>query len=738
MCGDPADDDDYYYYEDDVNNNPGCSGCYHCQHNQSVFLPRYYGSNEGFCIYDRNKVPMSIVNYAAAGLTAFMFTSLIVVKLFPSKLQRVCIRRTSSVIRTDEADVSSEIVNATENNGPLLEDYNRETGTLGSDSDSNLGMPKLEKESFNDCIIGGSSNRETAVRDLRRMSYWPWELVTCWSVYGSLDMLLFFACMGYMGIISAFAFADHGYTWGDYHTSFPLFLILLGFCGFRMGYVVSKYFSLALEIFHKFSFDNLLLGVTVNSLGVCNNGSTSCTLSTRVDGAEKAAQSDRSPPDHISSCELGHVHAPTSTCKVHRTTWKTFLNTMKTFFTYAPEFIQALQICSPLLTPYIVYHVNNGYQVLGHSGFLAFKIPNLDVFGDKSDIKFVFFLTCGITVTVSLFVAMVLPVCVGEPWAMTILKLSRQAVTIANYEARKHRVCDIRCHCYCCCCRCRCCDCCCCCGSCPCVSRAWMKLLDMLIRVVKRNERETGRPWVKHLFFTIKKCADLSFIPIIIHLAGLFINSSLYPGLYMSAAWYIGTMVTIICLYLLYTLVYSFSAALISIHDQAAKYSSTRSKPTDDKTQLFIHPRFLYKMIWARLAVIVLSAESRSHTSSIYAILAPSNLHVRIFLVTILWWVVLAHAELLKSTWQWCKRQWQKGTPYHAYRSHHSSLTYPTNVKWFNVRHRAAWTFVALVSTLILVEYFVWLSPAALVIWISFLFTLVLTVTEYSIMYFKL
>lgn len=710
--------------------NPGCFSCSECSQAGAVYLPDHYGTQQGFCTYQPAH-SMPPVNYAAPIVAVALLVGLIGLKLFRWKCSKGFQTHTSNLGIIGEAqkslascDTLSETQSFSSIDCQLLEDEaSKENIRLGSKPHLTHRAVKLEQQRLDDYAIRGNEYRETIVRDLVRKHYWPWELLAFWRLYGPLD---FFLLLLFLAIITFFlVYVEAGIT------LFLMPLMLLAIIGFRVGYLVTKYFSLALETFHHLSLDDLVFGMTGSYPERFNIDSTAKSRPVNIDGVEMEGL------DTSSRCETESRNRLSKTECLPFSLRRALKNAITSMFTYAPEFIQALQICLPVLTPYISHRVNNGHTVSNHSGFLVFKIPNVDVLGNvDSGIKFAIFMCGGIVMTALLSVSILLPLFLGEPWAVTILKLSRQAVETATYEITEHQVCGIRWF-----------------WIFSCIPHGLRKILDVLVRSI--NTSGNSSAWVKKLFFAIKKFADISFIPLIIHLVGVFIDEDMYPGLQLQFGWAIVVVFISVFLYLLYTLVYSFSAALISIQEHVDMQSSTkRGEP------FLLHPRFLYKMIWARLAVIVLSTDS-GHRTEWYQYFQPSNLHVRVYAVLILWWIVIAHAELLKSVWprlQKCARCRsdlhqqnvnsanfdssnllnRNYTSHAGSRSLHRSLKYPTNVQSFNLRHRGALIFVALFSTLVLLDYFVTLRPVVLMCWTALIFSVVLTVTECLIMYLDL
>lgn len=628
-----------------------------------------------------------------------------------------------------------------------------------TDSRSVCETFQLANQRFDECNIRGNGYRAATLRQLMRENYWRWELVALWCLYGPLDFILFSLVV----FISLMTWI-HGIPYGDYMllTFAEVVMIVFTLIGFRMGYLVTKYFNLALGVFHDSSLDELIFGMTENPLATFNIDTTVAGNTGGVQAVElvrtSCASYESSPCVHDHHKRADNT---TDTSGGSQTCCCTLMNGITSFALYVPEFVQTLQICLPVLMPYIVHHPNDGYPVSDHSGFLVFKIPNIDVFGNlDSQIKFAVFLYSGIVITVLLFFSILLSLCLREPWAVTILKLSQQAVAIAAYDLSEHRICGVRLF-----------------WIFSCIPHGLSKLLNMLIDVCPSHNPANDRVWVKRFFFAMKKCLDLSFIPLISHLVEFFLgktgdSNDNYDDdddedavLGVPVQGVTETPFVIVCIFLLYTLVYSFSAAFISVQDHVGDHPSTRREE-----KLLLHPRFLYKMIVARWAVILLATDAAANSGALFK---SSNLHVRIFMVIILWCIVIAHAELLKSIWprlQQCscwRNNQQHRNVNSAYtdssaasnslpavdsfvsddncshhgsrsRSRHRSLEYPSNVRWFNLRHRGALVFVALFSTLILVEYFVTMSPGTLMSWTALLFSLVLTVTECLIMYLGL
>ena len=272
----------------------------------------------------------------------------------------------------------------------------------------------------------------------------------------------------------------------------------------------------------------------------------------------------------------------------------------------------------------------------------------------------------------------------------------------------------------------------------------------------------------------MKLLIGFTFIPFTRHLIGLIIDPDMYDiggpssdddyvddySESISAAdmpKYQAAMYTAICWYFAYSIVYCFADPIMNVVLEERNQSP-------EKQELLLHPRFLYKMLLARLVILVFvnntgrKLDNGSYKTSDYGT-TPSNYRVRFISFAVTVWIVAAHIGLQR----WCcqrrqslrESQLQPPSPVDDERSDHSSdkadnsddegysknpinlqdeqmtnaqachkrsqshdpMKYPSRVVWFNNRHRGALVFVAQFATLTLIEHSAHMFPQTFMLW---------------------
>ena len=504
---------------------------------------------------------------------------------------------------------------------------------------------------------------------------------------------------------------------------FPVAQICVAILGFRFGYLGCKYINYALVVFHRSSIDDVI---------------SEAPEKIKVMGNRHQKLNEEEEP-----CW--------EKCK---TPFRLYSNRVIVFSTYLLEFVTALQICLPVMTPYIRSARDKGQEV--NQGVHILRAVNIDIHWG-SETKFYLFLYTTIGFMSLLLLSMLIPIFLGEPWMMRALKLSRQAVCVVEFELTRFCSGSI--------------------GKCLCVCTCPPKLLKGIIncllsfersnrigclRRCERSNRITclrrcGQPnnyhnrwWPKAFFDFMNLVIGFTFIPFTRHLLGLIVEPDMYPDIGgpshdddalddsldddmlvpPSDLWkYRAALGTVICWYFLYSIVYCFAGII---------EATTRSQvdhPSESKS-LLLHPRFLYKMLFARLVILVFvintgrklyngSYKPDSHG------LTPSNFHVRFISAVVTWWIACDHtvyqrllSKLPTKLQAFCKEKGSENSPYR------DPMEYPSGVAWFNIRHRGTVVFVALFATLILTEYGGRMFPMTFTLCAASLFSMTVFGTE--------
>ena len=215
---------------------------------------------------------------------------------------------------------------------------------------------KMKEKAFNQTEIAGMPDRQDAFFEIQQE-----YLVNCrWKAFEKLEYVF-----GTPGFCESCIIIVAVLVWGVLHLTekvmdfdddyyqysygadaerafrfkvsvFPLALGLVAFFGFRLGYFGSKYINLALKIFHRFSLDDVISG-------------------TMSDEKKSIAEP---------GCSAGDK------CKTRQI--------LGTVLTYLLEFVQAVQICLPVMSPYI-RSANNRGQKFEEGGLGLLHVVNLDI-----------------------------------------------------------------------------------------------------------------------------------------------------------------------------------------------------------------------------------------------------------------------------------------------------------------------------------------------------------------------
>lgn len=806
----------YHSYSCRGQDNPGCSK--HCNHcSQSInsdvqFLPFRAGKRGGFCMYNIPTFSWGIEDYIPIFLGSLAFLGLTVLLIYCCSLW--CSRDSCSKSYLHKRPTDSNSTTCPPDEVSTALPLGVKSGKTEGDTElADLRQPLIKEEPPHrrPRAIGPEEvhkNEEKAFDKtdveqdfasliafyVAQKKYVPWQFERAVGASGLFEIAMALS----MGLVLANSISP----WSDQTEveysknpqankalslkvgTFPIAQIFVAILGFRFGYLGTKYINYALAVFHGSSIDSMI--------------------------AEKV-------PNRIKFAE--GEEADNSCCEKCKTRVQKFASQVGTVLTYLLEFVQALQICLPVITPYMRSVHNRGQEV--NQGVSILQAVNIDI-SWGSETKFYCFLYTTIGFMGLLFLSAVIPICLGEPWMMRALKLSRQAVCIAEYEILRF-VSDRS----------------------GCFQKAYHRALSAVPKTLKfsfdiflrceRPNKYRNKWWPRAFFRFMNLLIGFTFIPVTRHLIGLFIDPEMYPDMGGTSPdddefddsvdddmvfpsddmWkYRAALCIVILWYFLYSIVYCFAdIIMVAVRSQV-------DQPTERKG-LLLHPRFLYKMLFARLVILVFvnntgkKLDNGSYKADAWGI-TPSNSHVRIISTVVAWWIVCAHLgfqryfcfplcrklcqnndqELIMQLQSANARRaedcssatslkdageamaasnnstsfqdgrmgdWQNIQNYshtkksdvevvnsgdsvtssgfgqvvefelpnpQKYVERHDVMKYPSEVEWFNIRHRGALVFVALFSTLVLIESGAHMFPRTFMLWACSIFLVTAFATE--------
>ena len=588
------------------------------------------------------------------------------------------------------------------------EDDDTERG-VGVKEDGDFLRVENARERFERYKIKGTP-REKRLNELIERYFGCYEGKPCclWNILGPVEYLLLVITLSAVIFLNAFDPFGKANTrlWAN-----RIYWALLSFVVFRMGYMITKYLGLALDLFH--SDDDRVVDNDATHLSKLSpHGGESSgnrpdrhqrvmdALITGTWGSpqkESTVQKDKRESEGNGCCiRLDRSGCFCCRCKVPKVPgwckkacncmWRPLYGAWKFFFTFGVEFITILQLCEFVMAPYL-----SGVETSStHAKVLRFlKSLNLNVQGKLGidDIQLFWgFVIATFVGLIILGTSMALPFLLGEPWAISTLRLCRQALSIAEYEAQHIK----------------------CCGTTTsldddddipkrfirCFICSWanmsMKCLNFFVTRLERNQQDTKRKWRRNFSYFVRKLADLAFIPLSVHVVGIAgINAHncviMYsgPGFKVEDDSFFRRMMVAFAVFplwaILYTMIYCFEGVIQASTEDVNMGDEQNSK--EGEIELRVHPQFLYKMHFIRVAIILIGslAGQRKPFDN-----GGNNIITRCVVFLFSWWAVIAHAD---------RTQGRKRCSL--------NLGYPSGYPWFNLWQRAALIFVALLATLV-------------------------------------
>ena len=510
---------------------------------------------------------------------------------------------------------------------------------------------------------------------LKKRYFWVWERnpLFLWELYGPIEVLLFLGIIAVAVALSVLSpFGDTVQT--RLNVSRIYFGVLI-FITFRGGYVITKYLELALEIFHSQEptdtgerdrvLDHILL-----------EPSSDDGTAPQPEEQQEASIRQVNGIDERSNASHNHCRRCLRRLKLE---WQLWL-------ACAIEFLQVFQLLDPVLGPYLAVASENQKQK-GLSSIL--NIPKnvndaLSLLPLNDDELFWLFFGLTLLGTVLIGITIILPFLLREPWAVKTLKLSRQGLLVAKYELQSSQ---------------------CCAWWITPLGNVWIRILeaifDWMIRKIGRA-RQRNIKWRERFSFTARKFADITFIPLSLHLVGLVAfdkddTVTLYPSFHFGGEAFFNKLVAAFSVFpfwfLFYSTLYCFEGTVLSV---TSRTDNGNAGTEGTKQKLRLHPRFLYKMHFTRVVVILLG--SLSETSQGLVNDYVSRLVVPVLTISIR----CSHANFGAFYGAQCPQSLGRDD-----RSEYKrSIQYPTRVKWFNIWHRALLEYIASLAILVLVSYF--------------------------------
>eukprot|EP01138_Halocafeteria_seosinensis_P001743 gb/GECG01001786.1/.p1 GENE.gb/GECG01001786.1/~~gb/GECG01001786.1/.p1 ORF type:complete len:372 (+),score=4.23 gb/GECG01001786.1/:1-1116(+) len=331
-------------------------------------------------------------------------------------------------------------------------------------------------------------------------------------------------------------------------------------------------------------------------------------------------------------------------------------------------FVTVLQMCFPILIPY------QGWQ--DHPASWVIKVPAMHVAEDlRPSDETVFWafvgLTCFLLLVACAFVFFL--TCRGEQWAVDIIRLALQATSVAEYEVNTTKYCKWI----------------------PFV-RWFRKLASCLVDVSAPTDKSRRVTTCSKSFFRIiVKAIEFTFVPVTIHLVGVM-GCSLEGQVLMYPSFHcftralenkiIAASACAVVFYITSILLLCWVDVWIAARQKIAEKNDWEYIDEGLRTDVMFHPRFSYKDLWLRLAIVVYANIAGPRED--YNALVASIVSVVFLLAT-----VAFHGQNFVVGCWYCMR-----------RSELLFYPYPSNVAGLNVVHGGALVFVLELACLVLLS----------------------------------